>query len=182
MADYYLTTGERVTVDDDLLPQLEGLKFRLEGHTPKRSYWQGGKSRTQTLASFVMDEQLHRGMAWYHRDGDWRNFERTNLYAGPAGAHLAEHRTKAHQEGRDRQGRRNGLGYTGVSGHGRRYRAYTTLQGKGTYLGLHDTAEDAARAVDAALVAAGYEAVNAARLAASRAGGGAGERGEAAGA
>ncbi len=111
-----------------------------------RSFRQSGRVTTETLATHVMGK-APAGHVWKHRNGDRTDFRASNLIAMQPG----------------RRTRGGALGYVGVAPSGQKFRAFIRLPGgpkNGSYLGLHTSVEEAARAVDRALTAAGLPAVN----------------------
>ncbi len=173
MARYELAGGERITVDDEMVAALhEAGGWNRDSHgSVRRVYRSGGKVLTETMTAFIMGERAPKGYVWRHVDGDPKDFRRENLRLFERGSWLHEDeelRRAWSQKGAEvarttrppREPSADAPKYRGVAPSGKKFRALATVHGEQKYLGLFPTAEEAARAYDAALVAQNIPAVN----------------------
>lgn len=175
MADFYLSSGDRISVDSDVLPLIEGQSWHRDSKgTVARSYRENGQVKRQTLHALLerhLGIHRSRGEVLTHLDDDWRNFRAENLRVSARGAWL--YRDEAQMsEWRERGVRASaaqrtppqltaeGFKYRGVHKAGNKFKALATVNGRQTYLGLYATPEEAALAYDWALQKQGLEAVN----------------------
>ena len=132
-----LVTGEDALVDDEDLPLVERLRWSRSNGYAQHSRWEKGVCVYRTM--------MHRlilpppvGLVIDHIDGNRLNNQRSNL------------RLASQQQNSWNRRPRGGLRFRGVAKTYRGFRAAIYESGRQVQLGLYSTAEDAARAYDAA--------------------------------
>lgn len=147
MKEITLTNGMKTQVDDVDFP---ALSLHAWGFHPSQNRKEGGyafrrvgSSRNKTLkrifmARFIMDAKP--GEEVDHIDGNKLNNQRKNL-------RICTRQQNAANVARRKRGKFIGVSTRGESS----FVALAMLNGKNTYLGMFDTAEQAARAYDAAI-------------------------------
>lgn len=142
---YTLTHGFEAIIDADdwdrVLAAGPWHAHRFPGRVyAKRSYWQGGKTRNQTLHRFIMGAEPRRMVM--HRNGDGLDCRKSNLVYGDEHKNGASVRRKQPSASK----------YRGVvkGVRGKPWRAAIKVRSKNLHLGCFNTEEEAAMAYDAA--------------------------------
>lgn len=132
-----LTRGKVAVVDADDLPLVQGISWQAVPH--RRTYYAKGLVQGRDLTMHQVLMPLRDGLITDHVDGNGLNNRRSNL------------RRVTHTENQinRRRQRNNTTGYKGVSESNGRFTARVANRHVGTFA----TAEEAARAYDAAAVA-----------------------------
>lgn len=135
-----MNNGQSVVIDADDLALVSGYKWRV--YEFGRGLWYAQSYRSgKTLYMHRMLMAAEPGQKVDHRDGDGLNNRRANLRIASHGQNMANTRLIRSN---------NKTGFKGIT-----YRAETGRwigQIAGTYLGTFGSAEDAARAYDAAAI------------------------------
>lgn len=164
MPHYTLRNGETIIVDEQTLQKMQGLPWDRRPNRLVAAIYRDRETRKPVQLSLhnLIHGPAPKGMVRVHKDGDPSNFLPSNIELVPNGKHHANHAVTKMSD-LERRGNaltRSTKKFKGVSARGNRFVAAIREDGRQRHLGSFLTAEEAARAYDAALEALGYDPVN----------------------